>query len=128
MTVRNRNRETNGQKIKNGLDKITEFLTSNEMVINQDKTHVTESMVYQKRCRISGTPPNLTTIDKQGNQKIVEDETSCRILGLQIQNDLGWRAHLEGTDKPLLPSPETEIRTDQILRKNSTNARQTTTN
>ena len=102
ITVRNKSRIENQVKIEKGLNKITDYLSSNQMVINQDKTQITETMVYQKRIRAVGVPPSLQTLDKNGNPIIVNDSSECRILGLQIQNDLSWRAHLEGNEKPLL--------------------------
>ena len=61
-------------------------------------------MVYQKKkIRLTGAPPTLQTLDSKGNPKTVENTENCRILGLQIQNDLGWRAHI-GQEKPLLSS------------------------
>ena len=103
LIVRNKSRTENKLKMKWGLQKITNYLNSNGMVINQEKTQITECMVYQKRTRMTGQPPSLETVDRNGNEKVVENTTDCRILGIQLQNDMGWRAHLEGNEKPLLP-------------------------
>ena len=104
MAIRSRTREENKIKLETGLKNLSDYLTSNEMVLNCGKTQVSESMVHQKRSRMRGEPPSLLTVDSKGNQKLVKDSSSCRILGIQISNDLGWRDHLEGKEKPLLPA------------------------
>ena len=103
LTVRSKSRDENRIRMQDGLHKITEFLNSNGMVINQDKTQITESMVYQKRTKTPGQPPTLEGKDNMGVETTIKNSKDCRILGLQIQEDLGWRAHLEGKNKPLLP-------------------------
>ena len=73
------------------------------MVINMDKTIITECMVKQKRGRIGGTPPELRVVDKNGNPEVVKDSQYCKILGGTIQNNLTWIGHMETAKKAILP-------------------------
>ena len=56
-------------KLKKKLLDIKEYLNANDLVINMDKTVLTECMVKQKRGRLGGTPPELDVVDKDGNDK-----------------------------------------------------------
>ena len=61
-------------------------------------------MIKQKRGRMTGSPPKLDVRINQNLYKEIKDEKVCRILGLNLQNDITWRAHLESGSKALLPN------------------------
>ena len=64
-------------------------------------------MVHQKRCKLRDKPPTIkakTTVDGRTEIKTIENQISCRLLGINIQNDLTWKAHLESGEKALLPT------------------------
>ena len=100
-------RKTRGEnetETKEKLDKISKFLVCNKLTVNQGKTKMLESMVRQRRCKNTENPPQLT-IEKIGQEdKIIKCQTSTRLLGLNLQNDMSWRAHLESGEKALLPT------------------------
>ena len=82
--------------------KITDFLQSNRLCINQAKTKTQNFMVYQKRARVEDDP-EIMIIEMQEGQKTVSNTKHGRILGLNLEDDLGWRSQLETGPKPLLP-------------------------
>ena len=101
--ISNKFRRSNQMKLKKKLLDIKEYLNANDLVINMDKTVLTECMVKQKRGRLGGTPPELEVIDKDGNNKMITDSQYCKILGGNIQNNLSWIGHLENAEKAILP-------------------------
>ena len=64
-------RTSNQNKLENTMIKMKQFLTSNELTMNETKTTITEVMVPQKRTRVSGEPPQLVTHDKNGEEKVI---------------------------------------------------------
>ena len=102
--ISSRNRNYNQQKLSENLIRIGNYLNLNELIINMDKTKISECMIKQKRGRMTGLPPKLDVIDQQGNPKEVLDSISIRILGGNIQNNFIWSSHLETGEKTLLPA------------------------
>ena len=84
------------------MGKITDFLQSNRLCINQSKTKTQNFMVHQKRARVEDDPDIMTIVTQDG-QKTVSNTKHGRILGLNLEEDLGWRSQLETGPKPLLP-------------------------
>ena len=97
-------RERNQQKLTNNLLKLADFLTANQLVINMDKTHLEEIMIKQKRGRLPDRPPELEVTNSKDELEVLKVSGHCRILGLNVQNNLTWNFHLENGKKPLLPS------------------------
>ena len=62
-------RKENQEKIVKNLKKISEFLTANELVINEDKTTITEVMTRQKRAKVTGNPPTLDVTGQRRHSK-----------------------------------------------------------
>ena len=102
--IASKHREKNQQKMDQNLLKLADYLTSNQLVVNKDKTQIEEVMVKQKRCKISGTTPEIQTLNSKQEVEIIKVQGHCRILGLNVQNDLSWNSHLETGSKPLLPA------------------------
>ena len=106
------NRNRNQDKIDENYVKIKNFLSVNGLQVNDSKTHLTEFMTHQKRTKIGGIPPDLTVrelaVDKHGMLKmednLISDSIYCHMLGINLQNNLSWGAHLSQGKKPLLPA------------------------
>ena len=103
MIFSSNSRELNQQKIENNLKRIKEFLNDNKLSLNMPKTKLIEIMIKQKRTRIQGNPPSVTTLDQDRQVKIIKADKSLRILGCNLQDNLSWQAHLSTGEKPLLP-------------------------
>ena len=67
-------------------------------------THIGEMMVKQKQTRIKGDQPVIETTNEDGERKTVFPQESVRVLGGNLQLNLGWSAHLETGENPLLPA------------------------
>ena len=102
--VANRKRELNQTKLTDNISRLKTFLNSNELTINMDKTHLMEIMIKQKRGRTPGQPPELIVLNSSQQEEVVSDSKYCRILGINVQNNFTWNAHLETGAKALLPS------------------------
>ena len=102
--VANKKREPNQIKLTENIERLRIYLNSNELTINMDKTHLVEIMIKQKRGRTQGKPPELTVLNSSQQAEIVHDSKHCRILGIDVQNNFTWNAHLETGVKALLPS------------------------
>ena len=61
-------------------------------------------MISQKRAKTVGLPLNLDIINDKNEPKTISDSKICRILGVNLSNDMTWRPHLESGPKALLPS------------------------
>ena len=78
----------NQVKLTEKLEKLTKFLTSNQLAVNPEKTGLSEHMVKQKRARLGGNPPTLTTEDKNGAVKIIKCSKYTKLLGGNFQEYL----------------------------------------
>ena len=106
-------RDANQDKIDENFVRIRDFLQSHGLQINEMKTGLTEFMTKQKRARTRGIPPDLTVTktikDKRTGQSrteddLVNDSRICRTLGMNLQNNLAWEAHLVKGKKAVLPA------------------------
>ena len=85
---------------------IKKFLNANGLQINDGKTTVSEFMSCQKRAKSRGIPPELTVQVLETNilsDRLIIDSPVCRTLGINLQNNLGWTAHLQTGKKSILP-------------------------
>ena len=55
--ISSKHRSRNQSKLTQNLERLADFLTSNQLSINQDKTHLLEVMIKQKRGRMPADPP-----------------------------------------------------------------------
>ena len=55
--IASKQRNRNQVKLSQNLDKLADFLNANQLTINQDKTHLLEVMIKQKRGRLPADPP-----------------------------------------------------------------------
>ena len=104
FTISSKQRTRNQKKLEENLERISMFLTSNYLSINMGKTKIIEMMIKQKRGRTPGSPPKLNVRINVNERKEIEDMEVCRILGMNLQKNITWRAHLESGPKALLPS------------------------
>ena len=113
------NRHLNQERIVNGFQKIKDFLNSNGLQINETKTFLTEYMTKQKRGRIRGVQTELVVkelvTDENDKDKLIEqdkqitDSKYCRTLGMNLQNNLAWEAHLISGKKATLPAARRQL-------------------
>ena len=99
-------RRTNQENINSRFYSIKHFLTANGLSVNDTKTGLTEVMSKQKRGRIHGSPPNLqvrTVEDGEIVENLVEDKNVCRFLGINLENNQSWKAHIITGKKAMLP-------------------------
>ena len=115
--IASNSRDHNQDWIEMNFWRIRSFLNSNGLQVNESKTTLTELMVHQKRSRTRGIPPDLTVrqevTDRNGRVKmedtLLTDSGYCRMLGLNIKNNLTWDAHLNTGKKALLPAMRSRI-------------------
>ena len=75
------------QQIKNTLDMITDYMNSNTLVINQDKSKL---LVLTKQQEIR---ENIS-IQVQGKEEPITPQRSIVYLGIHIQDDLRWNQYI----------------------------------
>ena len=112
FVVYSASRFENQISIENCFQRIVDFLSANGLEINQGKTTLTEFMCKQKRARLPGIPPDLTVqqyVAGKLQDKHITDIPVCRILGTNLQNNLGWEAHLVMGKYAVLPKIRSQI-------------------
>ena len=102
-TVCNKKREDNEERLKSSLEEITLFLRDNQLSINLPKTTITECMLKLRKGKTTGDPPSLLVEGELGVTKLVKDTKCMRILGANMQSNLGWQQHLETGEKAVFP-------------------------
>ena len=83
------------------VDRVKEFLAANSLSLNLGKTEIVETMVRQKRARLTGIPPQLSVIKPDGTLKIILAKEYCRLLGVNMNRDATWNRQLDLGEKPL---------------------------
>ena len=76
-------------------------------------------MCQQKRAKMQGIPPDLTVSelveDKRTpgvlklEDKLISDSKICRTLGMILNNNLSWEAHLLSGEKAVLPAARKQL-------------------
>ena len=129
QTVSN-SRDLNQDKLEKNFWKLGDFLNSNGLQINQSKTVLCEFMSHQKRAKTRGIPPDLMVREETTNRmgqkvvqdKLITDKTHHRMLGLVLQNNLAWDAHLSKDCKATLPAVRKQLGYLYRLRPNISNS------
>ena len=106
--VAGRNREDIQTKIEDKLEKIEEFLSSNKLTINVEKTRIMEIMLKQKRSRAKGTPPTLKVGSGQ-QEEVISTTKECFLLGGTLQYNLSWQAQIETGEHAILPQIRSKL-------------------
>ena len=101
--VGNKVRIMNQIKINRILTELEDFLTDNDLTINMGKTLLKECMIKQKKGRTGGNPPSIDITTPQGEPKVITDSENFRVLGINIQQNMGWSSHLETGKKAVFP-------------------------
>ena len=117
LHIASNSRESNKRKMIENLDNLEKFLNDNDLVINVGKTAILECMIRQKRGRMDGEPPNLTIEIENGTEKVIKDKKELRILGTNVQHNLGWISHLEKGHKAILPAARKQFGSIQQVGK-----------
>ena len=68
----NKTRDENQAKISTSLNRISTFLNTNQLTINQDQTTLCEFMVRQKKAKQTSTQPTLNITDNNGNPQTIK--------------------------------------------------------
>ena len=105
-------RNENQDKIDINYTRIKDFLESNGLKVNEGKTKLQEFMTYQKRTKLAGIPPDLSVrelvTDRNGQKtwgdRHITDSVTTRMLGLNLNGNLGWDSHVTNGKKALLPA------------------------
>ena len=108
----------NQQRLEIVLERLTKFLNSNKLCVNQSKTVLQEYILKQKCCKAKGVPLHLLTLTDKGNIKDIKVVRSNILLGGTLQDDLQWRAHFETGEEPLLSALRKKLGTLKYLSKN----------
>ena len=103
LVVASKKMEENIEKMRGKLDKVTLFLQSNQLCINERKSKYQNFMVKQKRAKVLPDPPTLILQTWEG-EKVLFNQIHSRLLGLNLHQDLGWRSHFYLGTKPLIPA------------------------
>ena len=117
-TTSAKTREINQNTITDNLENMKTFLTANKLCVNEDKTALLEVMNIQCRCRVKGNPPHLDVLDENIEPVTVIATKHCRLLGVNMGDNLTWKAHLISGEKPLLAQLRKQAGIIKFLRKN----------
>ena len=115
--VSTNSRNQNQELIESTFWRLRDFLNANDLQVNESKTGLTEFMTHQKRSKIRGIPPDLTVkeeiTDRAGisrlDDRLISDKPICKLLGLSLQNNLTWDAHLSTGPKAVLPAVRRQL-------------------
>ena len=109
-------RQKNQQKLTQHLDTLSDFLSTNRLSVNQEKTTINEIMIRQKRAKIRGNSPTLTVTDRAGKLKNISASNYTRLLGGNVCKDLSWTDHLVAGKKAIVPAIRRRLGALHLLR------------
>ena len=124
--IANRQRQYNQIKLTEHLENLRLFLNSNHMTINMNKTHIIECMIKQKLGKTPGEPPEIQLFENNQPIELITDSSHIRILGMNIQTNLTFNAHLENGHKALFPSLRINLGALKTLEKQLPNGSRNT--
>ena len=77
--------------------------------MNIGKTNILESMVKQKRMKITGFQHTLSTMNEEGKEKLICPDKQIRLLGINLEQNLSWNAHILTGRKAILPATRKQL-------------------
>ena len=104
FVVETKDRVASQEKIEKAAENIQNFLNSQDLVVNLSKTMLLESMVKQKKSRLKGTQPSLSTLMETGEPKTIHPGSNIRLLGVNLEQNLAWNSHLLTGEKAVIPA------------------------
>ena len=104
FVVETKNRDLSQKKIEDATTKMKNFLNSQDLCVNMEKTSIIECMVKQKRSRTMGEKPSLSIQKESGEQVTIHPKKHIRLLGMNLEENLAWNSHLLHGEKPVLPA------------------------
>ena len=92
---------------------IHNFLTSNKLKVNEDKTHLI--VISTSKARARSQAANLVEVTT--DSKIVKSSRTEKLLGCQIQDDLKWSEYIRNNESSLLKSLSIKLNALKIISK-----------
>ena len=117
-----RTHEENQIRLAESLEDIKVYLNTNKLCINESKMCLIESMNCQKRSKTQGDPPFLLVRDENAVLVEKDAEKEARLLGVNISDNLTWRAHLSTGEKALFPGLRKQLGMLKFLSRNISKA------
>ena len=71
--------------IKEEFTKVLEWLSTNKLIINLQKTHL---MLFTNKARPASISLNI-------NDNLITEQTETKFLGVMVDNQLNWKAHIK---------------------------------
>ena len=118
FTFASKNRKDNQTRIHDSIENMKIYLTANKLCINEDKTSLLESMNRQRRCKVQGEPPFIFAQNDKKETVTVNSTKECRLLGVNMGQDMTWKSHLITGKKPLLAELRKQTGIIKFLSKN----------
>ena len=85
FVVETKTREMSQKKIEEATTRMKNFLNSQDLCVNMEKTCILESMVKQKRSRIKGEQPSLSIQKESGEITTILPKKHIRLLGMNVE-------------------------------------------
>ena len=104
FVIESKNREISQSKIEEATTSMKNFLNSQDLCVNMEKTCILETMVKQKRSRIKGVQPSLSIQMESGETTTILPKKYVRLLGMNLEDNLAWNSHLLNGEKSILPA------------------------
>ena len=103
------NHDQNNESIRNTLTTITEYMNSNQLVINQDKSQlliITEN----------NTIRNQISLKIDGFEKPIKPQRNMTYLGIEIQDSLKWNYFIQDSKNNLIQALQKRLNAVKIIR------------
>ena len=98
FTISDRDPTTLSNKLSDRLKLMADYLTSNKLKVNEDKTHLLVMCTDQRRRKLS------SEVTIQAQNHIVRASETERLLGIYIQSNMKWTEHVRDSKFSVLQS------------------------
>ena len=102
------------QSLDNAMDKVTDYMANNRLMLNPDKTQL---MVISKK------PDKKSEVQIAANPEPIKHKPQIKILGIEIDEKLSWRYYLQDGPQAITKQLKTRVNLLKLL-KRSTEERQ----